>query len=158
MVKPAVSAGGRSSGRFDADEEAAALDLVRTIHGDGRTAMVQPYLPDGHGEIALVYSGGGYSHSLARSAALPRGGAEAVLYLEETLGPREASEAERAVGDAAMACAPGGADLLYGRVDLLHDAYGEPLVLELELAEPSLYLAFGAGSAERFADAIAASL
>jgi glutathione synthase/RimK-type ligase-like ATP-grasp enzyme len=158
VVKPAISAGGRSSGCFDAGEEDAARELVHRIHAEGRTAMLQPYLADGHGEIALAYSGGRYSHSLARSAPLPRGLTEAVLYLEETLGPREASDAERAVADAAVACAPGGDDLLYGRVDLLHDEHGEPLVLELELAEPSLYLSFGAGAAERFADSIAAAV
>ena len=32
------------------------------------------------------------------------------------------------------------------------------VVLELEVAEPSLYLAFGAGAADRFAAAIAALL
>ena len=42
-----------------------------------------------------------------------------------------------------------GADLLYGRVDLMAG-----VVLELEVAEPSLYLGFDDGAARRFAAAI----
>ena len=44
--------------------------------------------------------------------------------------------------------------LLYARVDLIQDADGHPVVLELELTEPSLFFAHATGSAERFADAI----
>jgi hypothetical protein len=43
--------------------------------------------------------------------------------------------------------------LLYGRVDLIRDQDGRPCVLELELTEPSLYLSFEPGSAQRFAAA-----
>jgi len=48
--------------------------------------------------------------------------------------------------------APG--PLLYARVDLIPDADGAPLLVELELAEPSLFLGTAPGSADRFADAI----
>jgi len=147
VVKPSVSAGGRSSARFGPDEHPAVHELVARIHAEGRTAMVQPYLADEE-EKALVYVEGAYSHSLARRVPLPAGGARSVLYLDEELGPREATAEERAVAEAALACAPG--EPLYARVDLLGGA-----VLELELTEPSLYLSFGDGAAERFASAIA---
>jgi O-ureido-D-serine cyclo-ligase len=42
---------------------------------------------------------------------------------------------------------------LYARVDLIRDQQGEPVVLELELIEPSLFFPFAVGSAERFAAA-----
>ena len=48
---------------------------------------------------------------------------------------------------------PFGGPLLYARVDLIHDPSGLPRVLELELTEPSLFFAHGAGSADRFAAA-----
>ena len=35
---------------------------------------------------------------------------------------------------------PGAAPVLYARIDLVADADGSPVVLELELAEPSLFL------------------
>jgi hypothetical protein len=46
---------------------------------------------------------------------------------------------------------------LYARVDLIRDAGGAPRLLELELAEPSLYFNHSPGSAQRFAEAIARS-
>jgi len=40
---------------------------------------------------------------------------------------------------------------IYARIDLLRDAQGAPAVLELELTEPSLFLAHAPGAAESFA-------
>ena len=147
VVKPAISAGGRSSARFQAGEDEAASSLVARIHADGRTAMVQPYLGDVE-ETDLVYIDGGYSHALHRRVPLPAAGDREVFYLDEELRPAQAREQERAVAEAALAVAPG--ELLYGRVDLVAG-----VVLELEIAEPSLYLGFGEGAAERMALAIA---
>ena len=45
---------------------------------------------------------------------------------------------------------------LYARVDLVPDVNGQPLVIELELTEPSLFLATAVGSADRFAEVIGA--
>jgi hypothetical protein len=150
VVKPAVSAGGRSSAWFD--DPAAGAALLERIHADGRTAMVQPYLGD-VAETALVYIGGRYSHALTRRVPLPAARDPGNspfqgLFLNEELGPAEPTAEERRVADAALAAAPG--ELLYARVDLVDGVVGE-----LELAEPSLYLAFGDGAADRFADAIA---
>jgi hypothetical protein len=95
-----------------------------------------------------VFVDGAYSHSLRRSAALPAGSPEDVLYLDEELGPYEASSKELAVAEAALSLAPEAT--LYARVDLLGG-----LVLELELVEPSLYLSYGNGAADKFAAAVA---
>jgi glutathione synthase/RimK-type ligase-like ATP-grasp enzyme len=146
VVKPAVSAGGRSSGRFEGGD-AAAGQLVARIHAEGRTAMIQPYLGD-ITETDLVFIDGRYSHSLQRRVPLPAGGDRDVFYLEEELAAAEATPRERGVAEAALATSPG--ELLYGRVDLVDGA-----VLELEVAEPSLYLGFGEGAAQRLAEAIA---
>src|SRR5207248_2241983 len=77
------------------------------------------------------------------------------LYLEEAVEPVEPSETDLHVAEAALAAAPF-EEFLYARVDLVHDP--EPLVLELELAEPSLYLLYGEGSADRLAELIAATV
>jgi glutathione synthase/RimK-type ligase-like ATP-grasp enzyme len=146
VVKPAISAGGRSSARFGPDG-AGADELVSRIHSEGRTAMVQPDLGDVT-ETALVFIDRAYSHALRRRVALPSGGGVETLYLEEDLEPGAATREERELAARALALAPG--RLLYGRVDLVRG-----LVTEVELAEPSLYLDFGAGALERFADAIA---
>jgi glutathione synthase/RimK-type ligase-like ATP-grasp enzyme len=150
VVKPAISAGGRSSARFEVDELAAARELVARIHAEGRTAMVQPFLGDLE-EKALVYLDGEYSHAVRRRVPLPAAGDRDVLYLDEDLASGEATALEREIAEAALACAP--TPLLYGRVDLM----GEQ-VLELEVAEPSLYLAYGEGAANRFAKGISRRL
>ena len=45
---------------------------------------------------------------------------------------------------------------LYARVDLLPGPDG-PVVVEVEVTEPSLFLGFSAGASARFAEAIAAT-
>lgn len=150
VVKPTVSAGGRSSAWFDPDLADAARALVARIHAEGRTAMVQPYERETE-EKALVYIDGQYSHALTRRVPLPAATDRMVFYLDERLEPATATAAERTTAESALACAPD--ELLYGRVDLLGGA-----VLELEVTEPSLYLEFGPDAAERFADAVAHAL
>ena len=150
VVKPAISAGGRSSARFEPRQADESRALVARIHADGRTAMVQPYLGDVE-ETDLVYVDGAFSHALHRRVPLPAAGEREVFYLDEELRPAEASDSERQVAERALALAP--ADLLYGRVDLVDGA-----VLELEVAEPSLYLSFRAHAAEELARAIATHL
>ena len=44
---------------------------------------------------------------------------------------------------------------LYARVDLLPGPRGTPRLLELELAEPSLFLGYAEGAAQRFAREVA---
>ncbi len=149
VVKPAISAGGRRSARFEAGDS-AALALVAEIGGAGQTAMIQPLL-SGVAESSLVYLDGEYSHSLSRRAELPEAQARDVLYLEEELAPYESTTAERRVAEAALRLAP--EPPLYARVDLLGG-----VVLELELVEPSLYLAYGEGSADRLAAVVRARL
>jgi glutathione synthase/RimK-type ligase-like ATP-grasp enzyme len=150
VVKPSISAGGRNSAWFAPENRDAALALVAELHADERTAMIQPYLAAAE-EKALVYVGGEYSHALVRRVPLPEAVSRRVFYLDEQLGPAEATQAERNTAAAAIGCAPGKA--LYARVDLLGGA-----VLELELTEPSLYLEYGEGSADRLAHAISARI
>ena len=92
VVKPAVSAGGRRSARFERGEIDAARELVGRIHAEGRTAMVQPYLGDAV-EVGLVSIDGRYSHAVRRRVPLPQAGEREVLYLDEQLDPAEATPA-----------------------------------------------------------------
>ncbi len=118
----------------------------------GRSVMLQPYLDrvDSRGETAVLYLGGVFSHA-ARKGPLLRRGAGLVegLFAPEDIRPREAEPAELAVAAAAYAAIPCAAPA-YARIDLIHDAAGAPAVLELELTEPSLFLAHAPGAAERW--------
>ena len=161
VVKPAVSTGSRRSARYDADEAERAREHVRRLQREGRVVMIQPYLDaiDERGETAVVYLAGTYSHAVAKGALLRSGAAPGeALYLEETITGRDPTAEERALAERVMqARALPSSELLYGRVDLVPGDDGRPLVLELELAEPSLFLGFADGAVERFAEAIAAA-
>jgi O-ureido-D-serine cyclo-ligase len=166
MVKPAVSAGSNDTARYGEGDAVTARTHVRRLHEAGRVAMVQPYqrAVDERGETALVYVDGTLSHAIEKGpifAAGPQmvGG----LFAREQIRPRAPSAAERELGAAVLrvvaARFPAESPLLYARVDLVpREGDGAPAVLELELCEPSVFLAHAEGSAALFAAAIAARL
>jgi hypothetical protein len=153
VVKPAIGAGSRDAARYRLADLIDARSHVQRLVSAGRSVMLQPYLEevDVRGETALVYIGGVPSHAI-RKGPLLRAGAGLVtgLFAPEVISAREASPREREVAAAANAALPFDR-LLYARIDLVHDQRGEPVVLELELAEPSLFFAHAPGSADRFA-------
>jgi len=156
VVKPSVSAGSRDTLRLGADDDAASVAHVRRILGSGRTAMVQPYLAgvDAAGETAVLLIEGAYSHAVRKAAILMRGaGLVDGLFAAEEISPRTPSHAERGVARRVLAALPCAVTPLYARVDLLPTRTG-PVVLEVELAEPSMFLTFETGSAGRFAEAL----
>ncbi len=163
VIKPSVGAGSRGAGRFEPQMRAAAEAHLAALHEVGRTVMVQPYLSDvdAAGETALIYFDGTFSHAIRKSAMLPERTAYALaggatpLYEAERISARTPSDAELAIGEQALAVIRerfGGA-LLYTRVDLLPGPDG-PVVIELELTEPSLFLTFHPASADALAAAI----
>jgi O-ureido-D-serine cyclo-ligase len=161
VVKPTVSAGSQDTARYrpaqrgDADRHAA--DLLAA----GREVMVQPYLEavDHHGETAVVHLGGRYSHGMRKGALLsPGGGPVDGLYAAEQMAVREPSPAERALAEQVLGALPLATPPLYARIDLLAAADGSPVVLEVELAEPSLFLSHVPEAADRLADAVLARL
>ncbi|WP_279579345.1 ATP-grasp domain-containing protein [Fodinicola feengrottensis] len=165
VVKPSVGAGSLDTGRYHAEDPelvAKARAHANRLLAARRTVMVQPYLSDvdTKGETALLYFGGSFSHSVKKAAMLA-GPVRQIdgLYQPEEITPHQPTAAELAMGERVLAAVPGGADrlLLYARVDLIPTATG-PVVLELELTEPSLFFAHAQGAAERFADAVAAAL
>ncbi len=149
VVKPAVSAGSRDTVRFCAGQDSSGH--AGGLLAAGRAVLVQPYLAriDEAGESALLFFGGAFSHAARKGPVLAPG---AGLPHEVEISPRRPTPAEHAVAAAALAAAPG--PLLYARVDLAPGPDGEPLLMELELTEPSLFLFTSPGSAERCAEAV----
>ncbi|WP_448626155.1 ATP-grasp domain-containing protein [Geodermatophilus sp. URMC 64] len=158
VVKPVVSAGARDTARFRAGED--PRPFAERILAGGRPVMVQPYLArlDDEGETGLVYLDGEYSHAFGKGALLAGAPLGPGLFAAETITARTADAAQLAVGDAVLAAvrARTGIVPLYARVDLVPGDDGAPLVLEVELTEPSLNLPVAPGSAQRLAAAIAA--
>lgn len=163
VIKPAVSAGGRDTGRYDAADpahRAQAAAHVARLRAAGRLIMVQPYLPavDSYGETAVLFLGGDYSHSTRKGPLLTGPDTQDVgLFRQESVTSRLPTPSELSVAEKALAAVPGGPDrLLYARIDLIPGRNGEPLLVELELTEPSLFLATAAEAPGRLANAIQA--
>ena len=168
VVKPAVSAGARDTGRFGPAAHDDARALIRRIGESGGTAMVQPYLPDADtaGETAVVFIAGRVSHVLHKKAVLAPdevaplrpGGIEAAEAMFDpdlvTAGAASDSQLETAQRVMEHVSARFGTPL-YARVDMLGSG-GAPVLLELEAVEPNLYFGTTPGIAERLADAIVA--
>jgi glutathione synthase/RimK-type ligase-like ATP-grasp enzyme len=169
VVKPNVSAGGRDTGRFAAERAREAHALVEEIQASGRVAMVQPFQHsvDERGETACVFFDGKFSHALRKRAVLRPDevapvrddflGAAEVMYQSDLVGPAEATDAELELAEAILAEIRTRFDteLLYARVDMLHDADAAPVLLELEAIEPNLYFDQVPEAAARLAAAIA---
>ena len=172
VVKPAVSAGARNTGRFGSASHDQARALLERLAEDGRTAMVQPYLDavDERGETAIVFLAGQQSHALRKRAVLEPdeeaplrddglGSAEA-MYRDDLVTAGEAEPAELETADTVVSYLGErfGAPPLYVRVDLLPGANGQPVVLEVEAVEPHLYFDFAPGAVDVLADLIVAGV
>lgn len=149
VIKPVV--GLATSGvRFVEAGDHGAQEHLDSLLKTG-AAMVQPFLESVHtyGERALVYLGGAYSHAASKEAfqrlAVVGGAGEAAVV---------ATPQERAVADKAIATLD--SRWLFARVDVVPDDSGEPIVMEFELIEPTLFLSLADRAPQRFADAVIA--
>src|SRR5206468_10188379 len=66
VVKPAISGGGRSTARYEPEEEERARAHIEDLHRAGRVVMVQRFLDavDDAGETKMVFIDGCFSHSV----------------------------------------------------------------------------------------------
>lgn len=156
VVKPSVGAGSRDAARYRRQDSAKAVQHIARLLNAGRSVMLQPYLDrvDEHGETAVIYLGGQYSHSIRKGPLLKLDDAlVSGLFAPEQITPRDPDPRERLVAEAAFrACSLD--EPPYARIDLIRDSHGEPVVLELELTEPSLFFLHAPEAAGRFADVL----
>lgn len=171
VIKPAISAGTMDTGRYSvlADDRRKAIAHASRLLADDRSVMVQRYVPEveEHGEIALVFFHGTYSHAARKGTTLQgTERARAGRYQPENLEPYRPTEdqihASQEILAFARARIPGRSyssrPLPYARVDLVPRNDGGPLLMELELVEPNLFCSLDSGAIERFADSIVAEL
>jgi len=159
VVKPAVGAGSVDAASYGADQHEEARVHVARLHAAGQVVLVQPFLRSipAEGEWPMVFLDGRFSHAANKRVALPQAGTVDDLFAPETNAAHVATAAQIEVAQAAVDLV---ADRLgtptYARVDLVRDDTGGFCVLELELVEPSLFLAYAEPSAaERFATVLA---
>jgi len=164
VVKPVVGANADDVARYQpisATSRASAIDHVLRLLDSGRWVMIQPYVTsiDTQGEICLTFINDEFQHAVRRKALLGGSHRKTVglsLYSNETMTPVEATDWQLEVAKQAIAAAHESigeqTPFLYARVDLVN---GEPaasakdlrlvtkegpLVIELELTDPSLEL------------------
>jgi glutathione synthase/RimK-type ligase-like ATP-grasp enzyme len=150
VVKPTVSAGAQDTAAYEA-HDTAAVQHVLDLHRRGKTVMVQPYVRDvdTQGETSLLFFDGAFSHAARKSAILTVGrGVDNEINSRAFISPCEATPEQVALAQEVLAKVP---PVLYARVDLMPG----PVLIELELTEPSLFLRHAPGSEVRCAQAIA---
>lgn len=150
VVKPAVSAASLHTMRVDARSREQGEAHLRALAAT-RDVLVQPYLPSvaQAGERSLVWIAGEWTHAVRKRPRF----AQEDESVSEAL-PIDLEEGELARAALATVAGP----LLYARVDVAPDAGRHPVVMEMELIEPSLFLMQRPAALERFADAIQAKV
>jgi glutathione synthase/RimK-type ligase-like ATP-grasp enzyme len=151
VVKPAVSADSWGTIRATADTLAAGQAHLDALLRE-RDVMVQPFLSsvEESGERCLVFIDGRLSHAVRKRSLFLGGRHVGPEGVPVPIAPDEAEVAEEVLRLAGLP------PLLYARVDLARDMSGRPLLMELELVEPTLFLKDHPAACARLAEAIAA--
>jgi hypothetical protein len=150
VLKPAISADSWETirvepGRYEVGQ--AYLERHRT----DRDIMVQPFVKDVDegGEQCLIFFGGRYSHTVVKNSAFKGG---------RHVGPegRLVEPRKDAIEMAADVLARAGvAEIPMARVDIARDDADAPILLELELFEPTLFFKEKPGCEEGLARLLA---
>lgn len=146
VLKPVVSADSWETIRIEPDRYAEGQVYLER-HRPDRTIMVQPFVKDVEegGEQSLMFFGGRYSHAIMKNSAFLGGrhvGPEGRL-----IEPRP--DAMAMARDVLVRAAVG--EIAYARVDIARDDSDQPMLLELELFEPTLFFREKPGCEEALA-------
>ena len=144
VAKPRISSSAWQTIRWSPGES--------PLGGPEGPAMVQPYLPEieQSGEVSMIFFGGRFSHAISKR---PQPGDFRVQPEFDGIIAAyrpDAAEHEAAARILAAVEEP----LLYARIDLVRGLEGAPLLIELELIEPDLYLSYEGDAGKRFASAV----
>ena len=154
VVKPRVSATAWGTLLLESAAQLEGVDLAPIVSSG---AVIQAFVPDilTRGELSLVYVDGRFGHAVRKRPAA--GDFRVQSEFGGGIEPCEVGDEERDFGEAVLAAAP--RLWLYARVDFVQTAYG-PVLMELELIEPSLFFEMEPGreSAAALAEAILRSL
>ena len=160
VIKPSVSAGSRDTMRHRPLARERMTAHLASIQAQGKHVLLQPYLGrvETAGETALLYFDGRFSHAIRKGPLLAIDAPPTrALFAAEHIQSREPAEDELSLARRVLDSLPdltGTAAPLYARIDLLRDGDGAPCLIELELVEPSLFLDFAPGAADRLARAL----
>lgn len=147
--KPAWGASGHLVEMLRAGDPRSA-EVLALEDVDGRPFLVQEFVAEiSHGEHALVFFDGALSHAFLRLP--PQGEFRVNTKYGGQVEPTTAAPELVSFAQQVLAALP--SQPTYARVDVVMTAAG-PVLMEIELNEPSLALHLADGSAQRFAQAI----
>lgn len=154
VIKPSLGATAYRTALITAD---ADLETWAAANPDFTgTLLLQPFLNSitSHGEFSLTFFNHHFSHAARK---LPKPGDFRVQSdFGGTLHPATCPPQELALAERCLRALP--APALYARVDIARSADNQPMLMELELVEPDLFLDVHPPSAAAFADAVINSL
>lgn len=149
VIKPAVASGAEGAFRTKAGDEQAFAHINQLLRtGD---VLVQPLIASvlQEGEYSLIFFDGEFSHAVRKTPA--DGDFRVQQHHGGAVENWMPTEQQLSTAKQAITVVPG--TPLYARVDLLM-IDGLPVVTELELIEPDLFLGHSDGALDRFTDAI----
>lgn len=155
VVKPTIAGGGYLTYKYGHAQLATHQAQFDALVAE-RDMLVQGYISSitEKGEASLMVFGGGFTHSILKRAKT--GDFRVQDDFGGTVHTYQETQDEVALAQKVMAQCP---DMpAYGRVDIVWDDQGQPMVSELEIIEPELWVRQSPWSAEVFARAIAAEL
>ena len=133
VVKPAISAGGyQTSLVTDYDD---LENKIAEITKSGYPAIIQPFVPEiSHGEVSLIYFHGRFSHAVLRHPG--------ILAQKKAAVPLPSISKAWLTAGERICCEIEANRFLYMRIDLVRYR-GTISIMEVEIAEPDLYLGLG---------------
>lgn len=149
VVKPSVGASGSGLRRIRSNE--GLQEHVASLLSLGEV-MIQPFMPTviDSGETSVIFIGGKFTHAVRK---VPRQGD---FRVQSSFGGRYSlitpdAGTIRIARQAVNALVHGHHALAFARVDIVQDIDGKPLVGEVELVEPELFLAIHPEAAHQLA-------
>ncbi|MEM7230369.1 MAG: hypothetical protein AAF432_16305 [Planctomycetota bacterium] len=154
VIKPTIGATAHLAARLRRDDAAAVADHLRAVLGHA-DAMVQPFIPSvlETGEISIMVFDGVFSHAVRKK---PKQGDYRVQ--DDFGGSIERYEPDAQQISLAEHIAGEVRECAYARIDLVQDDAGAWRVIEVEMIEPALYLAYGDHALRDFIETITSRL
>lgn len=155
VVKPTIAGGGYLTYKYRQSELAGHQAQFDALVAE-RDMLVQGYISSitQKGEASLMVFGGEFTHSILKRAKT--GDFRVQDDFGGSVHPYEHSPDEVLLAQKVMAQCP--EVPAYGRVDIVWDDNNQPMVSELEIIEPELWVRQAPWAADHFARAIAAQL
>lgn len=145
VIKPTIGAYSSGVVRLPIDQIDNINRHVDYLLGLKKGVIIQPYLNtiEEHGETNMIYFNNIYSHAIKKEALLSNLGVTKTPDMD-LRSPKVASDEEKALAHKILNLVGSNLELsqplLYARLDFIEDKDSRPLLLELEITEPSLSL------------------